>query len=220
MLDRVALDIGPDAVVLASAEPLAVASTAVVNGGFTSTARAIINLHVGKNHPCADPAGMIAEYAGSKGIAGPWVGLLTAAFTAHAEVGCARAALTRAMAVVTVGLSNCLAAGVGARPPTEGDAGTVNMIVVVEADPAPAALLNAMLAATEAKALALFEAGVVCRDGSPATGTSTDAVVIAATGRGIAHRFGGPATDLGWCVARATRDALVPAIARWKAEHR
>ena len=139
MLDAVTLDIGPDAVVLASAEPLAVASTAVVNGGFTPTARAIINLHVGKNHPCADPA--------------------------------------------------------------------------------PAALLNAMLAATEAKALALFEAGVVCRDGSPATGTSTDAVVIAATGRGIAHRFGGPATDLGWCVARATRNALVPAIARWKAEH-
>ena len=51
MLDAVTLDIGPDAVVLASAEPLAVASTAVVNGGFTPTARAIINLHGGIRAP-------------------------------------------------------------------------------------------------------------------------------------------------------------------------
>ena len=60
MLDAVALDIGPDAVVLASAEPLAVASTAVLNGGLTPTARAIMNLHVGKNHPCAGPAALTA----------------------------------------------------------------------------------------------------------------------------------------------------------------
>ena len=60
MLDAVTLDIGPDAVVLAIAEPLAVASTAVVNGGLTPTARAIINLHGGRNHPCADAAALTA----------------------------------------------------------------------------------------------------------------------------------------------------------------
>ncbi|MBI3630573.1 MAG: adenosylcobinamide amidohydrolase [Candidatus Rokubacteria bacterium] len=112
------------------------------------------------------------------------------------------------------------AGGGHGRPPAPPDsAGTVNMIVVVDGDPGPAALLNAMLAGTEARALALFEAGVVCDGGSRATGTSTDAVVIAATGQGAAHEFGGPATEPGWCVARAAREALVPAIARWKAEH-
>jgi len=56
-------------------------------------------------------------------------------------------------------------------------------------------------------------------DGAPATGTSTDAVAIAAMRRGVAHEFGGPASDLGWCVARAARNALVPAVARWKRAH-
>ncbi len=45
-----------------------------------------------------------------------------------------------------------------------------------------------------------------------------EAVVIAATGRGAAHEFGSPETDLGWAVAWATREALVPAVGRWKAE--
>jgi adenosylcobinamide amidohydrolase len=218
MLDRVALEIGPEAVVVVSREPLTVASTAVVNGGLAPS-RAIINLHVPKDHPCADPPGMIARYARARGLPEPWVGLLTSAWTAKAEVGFAGAGSTRAMAVVTVGLSNRLAAGMGALRGPPDSAGTVNMIVVVDGDPGPAALLNAMLAATEAKALALFEAGVVCDGGSRATGTSTDAVVIAATGQGAAHEFGGPATELGWCVARAAREALVPVIARWKAEH-
>jgi adenosylcobinamide amidohydrolase len=92
----------------------------------------------------------------------------------------------------------------------------VNLIVLVDGDPIPAALLNAMLSATEAKVLALIEAGVRCPDRHLASGTSTDAVVIAATRRGAAHVFGGPATELGWCVARAAREALAPAIARWK----
>lgn len=52
MLDRVVLDIGLEAVVIVSPEPLSVASTAVLNGGFAST-RAIINLHADKDHPVA-----------------------------------------------------------------------------------------------------------------------------------------------------------------------
>src|SRR5207237_10008310 len=130
-------------------------------------------------------------------------------------VGGAGAAGTSAMAVVTVGLSNRVAAGRDPRPRAAREAGTINVIVVVDADPAPPALLNAMLTVTEAKALALFEAGIVCDDGAPATGTSTDAVVVAATRGGTPHEFGGPATELGWCVRRAAPAALAPAIPRW-----
>src|SRR6266849_10442905 len=112
MLDGVALEIGPEAVVVVSREPLTVASTAVVNGGLAPT-RAIINLHVHKDHPCADPPGIITRYARARRLPEPWVGLLTSAWTSKAEVGFANAGTTRAMAVVTVGLSNRLAAGVG-----------------------------------------------------------------------------------------------------------
>ena len=58
-----------------------------------------------------------------------------------------------------------------------------------------------------------------CDDGRLASGTSTDAVVVAATGRGPRCRFGGPISDFGWVVARAAREALDAGIRRWIEEH-
>ena len=143
------------------------------------------------------------------------------AWTAEARTGFAETATSRALAVVTTGLSNPCTAGeplvptAGALP----HPGTINhLVVVVDGDPSPAALLNAMTTVTEAKTLVLFRAGVKCGD-EPATGTSTDAIVIAAMGRGAHHQYGGPATDLGWSVARAARAGLEPAVARWQAAH-
>jgi iron complex transport system ATP-binding protein len=97
---------------------------------------------------------------------------------------------------------------------------TINALVVVDADPEPAALVNAVITATEVKGLALRAAGLVMPDGTAASGTSTDAVVIAATGRGPTARFGGPASPLGWAVARAVRAALEPAIRDWQERNR
>jgi adenosylcobinamide amidohydrolase len=47
------------------------------------------------------------------------------------------------------------------------------------------------------------------------SGTSTDAVAVAATGRGRAARFGGPASELGWTVASAARQAFEVGIHGW-----
>ena len=52
------------------------------------------------------------------------------------------------------------------------------------------------------------------------TGTSTDAVVVAATGRGAGYRFGGPVSELGWLVARSVKSAMDTAVARWMKEPR
>lgn len=48
---------------------------------------------------------------------------------------------------------------------------------------------------------------------------ATDAVVVAATGRGPRCRFAGPVSDLGRVVARGARRALARAVARWLEEH-
>jgi adenosylcobinamide amidohydrolase len=98
--------------------------------------------------------------------------------------------------------------------------GTINTIVVLDANPEPAALVNLALTVTEVKSLVLGEAGRQCADGRPASGTSTDAVVIAATGRGRAVRFGGPISEAGWLVARVARRALGDGVRRWIEEHR
>jgi adenosylcobinamide amidohydrolase len=97
---------------------------------------------------------------------------------------------------------------------------TINTIVVVDADAEPAALVNAVITVTEVKGAALAAAGVRCADGALATGTSTDAVVVAATGRGRRRQFGGPISDLGWAVAHAARGALGAGIDRWREHHR
>jgi iron complex transport system ATP-binding protein len=217
MIAGVSVEAGREAVVLVSQRPLRVLSSAVHQGGFVE-ARAVVNLHVGKNDPCADPAGMIAAYARRAGVPGPWVGLLTGALTERAATGEEAAGHLRALAITTVGLSNPVAAGHS--PIATWAPSTINTVVIVDADPEPAALVNAIITATEVKGLALRAAGLVVEHGVAASGTSTDAVVIAATGRGAAARFGGPASPLGWVVARAVRAALDRSIRDWQERHR
>ena len=110
-------------------------------------------------------------------------------------------------------------AGAGASPVARWSPSTINTIVVVDAAPEPAALVNAVITVTEVKALALRAAGLATADG-PASGTSTDAVVIAATGRGRAGRFAGPVSELGWVIARAARQALTAGVRAWVEERR
>ena len=105
MIEGLAVRIGPEAVVVVAAQPLRVLSSAVHNGGFAS-ARAVVNLHVGKDDPCADPPAMLAAYARRAGVPEPFVGLLTGAWTEAATIGEEDGAGIRTLAVATIGLSN------------------------------------------------------------------------------------------------------------------
>lgn len=212
VIDGVEVTRDREAVVVTAGAPLAVLSSAVARGGLTE-ARAVVNLHVPKDLALAETDARLGAFARRRAIPLPWVGLLTAAWTERAETTEAEGHGLRAVAVVTVGLSNRIAAGVdgaGAWAPS-----TINTIVVVDAAPEPAAMVNVVMTATEVKTALLAEAGVRCRGGLPASGTSTDAVVVAATGRGRACRFGGPVSELGSVVARAVREAMGRGIARW-----
>jgi adenosylcobinamide hydrolase len=222
MLDGIAYDVGPAAVVVRSQEPLTTISSALAGGGV-SAARAIVNLHVPKNFCPVSRDGReeweapLAEFARRSGIPSPYVGLLTSAWTEHAELAQAEAHGLAALALVTVGLGNPIAAGLTAAAPAAPS--TINTILVVDAAPSLAAMVNCVMSVTEVKTAALMAAGVVCADGHPATGTSTDAVVVAATGRGPRCRFGGPMSDLGAVVARAARRALETGVRNWLERH-
>ena len=131
---------------------------------------------------------------------------MTAAETRHAVVAVeARDGLTVA-AAVTVGLANTTSAGI--TPPVAARPGTINTILLIDAGLAPAAMVNAVITATEAKTMTLSEWDVRTHDGHAASGTSTDSVVVACTGRGQPVHFAGPATTVGWLVARAVRQAI------------
>ncbi|HEV8614915.1 MAG TPA: adenosylcobinamide amidohydrolase [Methylomirabilota bacterium] len=216
MLEGVEVTVSAEAVVVTAARPLTVVSSAVAGGGF-SRARSIVNVHVPKDFPWQDADVTLGAFARGRDLPAPWVGLLTAAWTQKAEIASESAGGVAAMVIATVGLGNLVAAGVS--PAAVATPSTINTIVVVDADPAPAALVNLVVTLTEIKTMALAAASVRCADGA-ATGTSTDAVVVAATGRGERCRFGGPISTLGAVVGCAARRALSAGIERWLQEHR
>ena len=216
MIHGVDVVIDVEGVAVKAATPLTAASSAVVGGGLTLV-DAILNVHVPKGFACASATDALAAFARRHGVTGLYAGMLTAAWTEKAETATARRGALTAIAIATVGLSNAITAGVSP-PAADISASTINTIVIVDGGADPAALVNALMTVTEVKTLALIEAGVKGADGHPATGTSTDAVVIAATQRGARQRFGGPISDLGWVVAHAAGIALRRGIARWVAE--
>jgi adenosylcobinamide hydrolase len=216
VIDGVAARVSAEAVVITAEHELTVLSSAPVNGGLTR-ARAIVNVHVPKNFPCTDTEGTVLAFATRSRLPRPWVGLLTSTWTERAQMAEESSGQVRALVVCTVGLGNRSAAGLTA--PAEWLPATINMIAVVDADPTAAALVNLVATLTEVKTDVLRTAGVLCDDGHGATGTSTDAVVVAATGRAPRRQYGGPITDLGFAVASAGRQALGAGVAAWLREH-
>ncbi|MDQ0874211.1 adenosylcobinamide hydrolase [Paenibacillus sp. V4I3] len=108
---------------------------------------------------------------------------------------------------VTVGLGNKARAG-AELPSASLYPGTINTIVVINGCLTDAAMVNAVITATEAKAAALQALGILV-EGQPATGTTTDAVLIAATCRGQTYRYAGTATALGYLIGRTVYEAII-----------
>lgn len=205
------MGIGRDAVWVRSVEPLRVISSALV-GGELATTRHIVNMHVPGGYRSACPADDLRAFAAGLGIDEPFVGLMTAAPTHEAVEVTEGDGVVTVTAVVTVGLGSQVAAGL--TPPSPWRPSTINTIVLLDARLNAAAAVNAVITATEAKAGALGEAGVVTADGARATGTVTDAVVVAWTERGPRFDFFGPAAPGGWPLARAVRRAVAEGLKR------
>jgi adenosylcobinamide hydrolase len=216
LIDGVEVTVSAEAVVVTANRLLTVISSAAAGGGMTR-AHAIVNLHVDKNMPWQEAGVTVQGFIGRRTIEGPVVGLLTAAATEKATIAEEGNGGVGALVVATVGLSNVIDAGSSVR--AVATTSTINVIVILDADPEPAALVNVVMTVTEVKTAVLAAAGVRCADGRPASGTSTDAIAVAATGRGERCRFGGPVSDLGWVAARAARRALEAGVRRWMEEH-
>ncbi len=208
-LEGVEIRVDQEAVHVVSETSLICCASAIVGGGIIP-ARHILNMHVPKGYSTPDPGVDLRAFAKCRGIVEPFVGMMTAAWTEKAAVVTGAQDGITVTAVVTAGLSNPVAAGVS--PVHRCEASTINTILLVDADLPPAALVNSIITATEAKTLVLGEAKALTPDGRPASGTSTDAVVVAATGRGRRVSYAGPVSDCGWLLARATRLALAHAL--------
>lgn len=96
--------------------------------------------------------------------------------------------------------------GVSARPRRAPEPGTINIVVQMPVALTPAAAVNAVITATEAKTQALLGADV------PGTGTASDAVTVLWPTQGDAEAFAGPRSTWGARLARAVHDAMLAGI--------
>ncbi len=126
-------------------------------------------------------------------------------------------------AIATVGLSNALRAGDPAVAVSYGP-GTINVAVILPRPATCSALLETLGLAQEAKTAVVLGSGVlslVSRE--PATGTGTDALVVAAPqgtpgGQERPVQFAGKHTSLGSAVGRAVMDAVGRGVDAWNQE--
>jgi adenosylcobinamide hydrolase len=202
-----------------SLQPLRTLNSSPWGGGFGHHT-CLINRQVDKNYHAINPIEEMNHFLLSEGLRPEeTAGMLTAAWVKdagiHAELwadeGKAEQEQLKVCAYVTVGLSNKARAG-NPLPATALYPGTINTIVFIHGTLTDAAMVNAVITATEAKTAALADLGI-CMDTSegsrPATGTTTDAVLIAANNRGSVHSYAGTATQLGYCIGRAVYESIM-----------
>jgi adenosylcobinamide amidohydrolase len=180
------------------ADAMTVASTAAAGGGL-GLRNWVINAQVASDYGRRDQDDHGAELARAAGLDGPGVVMFTAAEVPDVR----RATDGDVHAEVTVGLTHPTWAADDDEPERPAAPGTINIMALMPERLAPAALLNALCTATEAKTQALLAAGV------PGTGTPSDAVTIACPARGPVEPFAGPRSTWGARLARAVHAAVL-----------
>jgi adenosylcobinamide hydrolase len=183
---------------------LAIASAPL--GGGVGMRHWIVNAEVPLEYARTDLENHLGAIARTLDREGPGVGFLTAAPVEQVATG--RDGGVDAYA--TVGLRHPTWAADAEEPERVPPAGTINLVVMVPVPLVPAALVNAVITATEAKTQALIEHGV------PATGTASDATCIACRDDGTPESFAGPRSPVGGRIARAVHAAVgAGAAAAW-----
>jgi len=199
---------------------LTTVSSAIYNGGFKKT-KAILNVQATNDltdqQLHADPQKFIVDSAKKLGISNNFVGMVTAAavdkFALASKKDGDLTVTVTATAVDTDGNTCSHAETAGETMNVAEMLGTINIMIVIDGNPTESCLVSTVLTATEAKTAAMWELDIRSRySGDVATGTITDALIVAKTNRGKPIVYGGPASKLGQLVGYCTRKAVKESI--------
>lgn len=189
--------------------PRDVLSSAPVGGGWRSIDW-ILNVGVSAGYARTDLDAHAREVAVHLGCSGAGQVLLTAADVSRVARGVSEG--VRVDATVGITKPTWAADEDDTYARRDGDVwvpGTINLVVQFPVALTPAAAVNAVATATEAKTQALLGAGV------PGTGTASDAVTIVWPSDPMSHQaepFAGPRSRWGARLARAVHQAVVRGI--------
>ena len=187
-------------------------------GGGIVRARSILNHQVPANPlrmrrtvtaRWSDPSRYLGRLAVRMKARGPMVGLMTAVPMTQLVIDREESGPVWVECFCTVGVTNAVRAGdpliLSRRPPSRHTAGTINIILVTNATLTMTALVGAVQVVTESKTGTLIRNKVrsIARKSSLATGTGTDAVVIASSLDGLNRMpYSGTHTEIGAMIGR------------------
>lgn len=210
-------------------------SSAPQGGGLTS-ASYILNHQVESNsisntHPRShsDPARALRRLAIRLGVKQEAVGLMTAVPMKQLVTARVSSEALWVECFATVGVTNAVKAG--ERPKTDvrrteaTKPGTINLILVTNVSLSNAAMVGAVQVATESKTGVLRDHAVPSWTGQPgATGTGTDAVVVACRlrGQGPWQPYSGTHTMIGALIGQAVARCVTRGLAKakqWQERH-
>ena len=221
-----ALDWGVEHYLVSLERPYQFLSSAPLGEGLVET-RWVISQQVSGDAALLDPELCLREAARQRGIPQGecFVGLLTAVSHRDLQIYSVEESGVMVTALVTAGVDHgssplekqVSSYGEPAQRPVGPNArpGTINFVTLVDADLTPGALVRASTVATEAKTLALAEAGVTTRQGHATTGTPTDVTVVGHSGRGSHFKYAGSATVVGWLVGHAAYHCVKEGLAAY-----
>lgn len=201
--------------------PLRTLSSALVGGGLGERCH-FANFHVDNGYDSHTPKADLTRWLAAQQLSPTAVAMMTAVQLHNACI--VSVALDKTphgvMALVTAGVGNAVDISFSREADsrlalrTAPTPGTINTFLFVAAHLTDAAFVNASLSATEAKVQALSARGVNDPySGTPATGTSTDSLAIAATQRGNATPYAGSGTEVGRAIGEAVYRATLGALA-------
>lgn len=196
--------------------------SSAVYGGGTGRLKRAVNQYVSRDYECSNPVrdmeNKLAEWGyPPEGCAG----LMTAVPLEHAAVAEETTGSAGIFCCVTAASGNAARAGVERSVLKAYRPGTINIMLGIDGLLTPSAMVNAVMTAAEAKAAALADLGITdSENGLIATGTTTDALVLAVSGSrryGAEHVYAGTATDLGGAVGRLVYAAVTGSLRSVKA---
>lgn len=219
-----------DHMLIRMASPCRVLSSAIVNGGFVEVSD-FLNMRVAENKSDLigiheEPTVTVQRYGQGIGLHHFFVGMMTGANMSSIQVRESLADGIIISAALTSGISNARRAGDVADycewTPASLPVGTINIALATNAALTDAAMAEALMIVTEAKAALLQECHVLSpKSGLIATGTGTDATAIIAAPHhaGPTVQYCGKHTRFAEMTASVVMNALRASIA-WQLERR
>jgi iron complex transport system ATP-binding protein len=197
-------------------QPMRCISNGVMGDGI-QWLKHFCNFHVSKNYNCSNPKKDLHEWMEKNHIPPEQaVGLMTAVQLEDVAIVMEEIDGIEFMAVVTAGVGNAVDISKGHPTNLPLQIGTINMMIFIDAHFTDGALVNGLMSATEAKVKAMQDLKIMDPETKTlATGTSTDAVVLAVTQQGIQTPYAGSGTIVGKGIGHVVYQAVTQAILKY-----